>query len=460
MSRKCRATRVQSAPPLYAESKNDSKRLAPSLAPPMIGPMIVPAPADELPQSPPETAVSAANEAWNGPTPFVAEDVAGHRIEVISSGEARLKRVLELLADAETSINIIMYIFVDDVAGRQICQALIAAAERGVRVRLIIDSFGSAKLSNIYYEPLKQAGGEVIFFSKKLRSSYLIRNHQKLILIDDRIAMTGGFNLEHGYLSDAGDDIWLDLGFVIEGPTLKRAKTWCDRLFAYTRDHDGKLLKLRRIIRRWPVGKGRVRWLVGGPTERLSPWTRILRKDMIRAQKLTMAMAYFSPGQLMLRRLGQIARHGEAHFIMSGKSDNPATMGASRLLYGPLLKRGALISEFKQKMLHMKLIIIDNITYIGTANFDVRSLFINVELMIRIEDSQFAAQMRRLVGEIAVHSQVITPDLHKRRASLWTKIRWSLSYLIVGVMDYTVSRRLNFGLEKRPFSRRDSASDV
>jgi cardiolipin synthase len=425
----------------------------------MIELMLLPMASPTALQDPENAGDPAVTPTWDGPKAFVADDVAGHRIEVISSGEARLHRLLRLIADARQSIAIIMYIFVNDAAGSQICQALVAAAERGVKVRLIIDSFGSAKLSNTYYEPLKQAGGEVLFFSKKLRFSYLIRNHQKLILIDDRIAMTGGFNLEQGYLSDAGDDIWLDLGFVIEGPSVKRAKSWCDKLYAYTRDHDGKLLKLRRIIRRWPVGRGPITWLVGGPTERLSPWTRTLRKDMVRAKKLTMAMAYFSPGQLTLRKLGQIAHHGEAHFIMAGKSDNPATMGASRLLYGPLLKRGALISEFEQKMLHMKLIIIDNITYIGTANFDVRSLFINVELMIRIDNSDFADKMRRLVGEIAVHSQVITPDLHKRRASLWTKFRWSLSYLIVGVMDYTVSRRLNFGLEKRPFSRRSKAPE-
>lgn len=395
----------------------------------------------------------------NSPASFTLQDVAGHRIEVLTRGSARLQRLLQLLGEAKNSITIIMYIFVDDEAGSQICEALVAAARRGVKVRLIIDSFGSSKLSDAFHEPLAQAGGEICFFSRKIGSSYLIRNHQKLILIDDRVAMTGGFNLEQGYLSDKGDEIWLDLGFVIEGPTLKRAKSWCEKIYAYTRDHDGKLLKLRRIIRRWPVGKGRVRWLVGGPTERLSPWARTLRKDLLHAKNLTMAMAYFSPGQLLLRRLGQISRRGEAKFIVAGKSDNPATVGASRLLYGYLMKRGASIFEYERHMLHMKLIIIDNVTYIGTANFDVRSLFINVELMVRIEDSEFASHMRALADKLADKSQIITPELHQRRASFWTKIRWSLSYLIVGVMDYSVSRRLNFGLEKRPFSRRKGAGE-
>jgi cardiolipin synthase len=392
--------------------------------------------------------------AFDGPASFIAEDIAGHRIEILTSGEQRLAKLLTHIASAKTSINIIMYIFADDDAGRAICAALVSAAARGVQVRAIIDRFGSSLLPPHFYDALHDAGGKICFFSRQWRSSYLIRNHQKLILIDGRTAITGGFNIENDYLMDDGPSRWLDLGLIVTGPSLSRLRKWCDRLFTYTTEHDGKILKLRRIIRHWPVSKNSVSWLVGGPTERLSPWTKTLKRDMNRAKRIDVAMAYFSPGQGMLRRLGRIAKQGTARFLLSGKSDNPATIGASRLLYGFLLKRGASISEYSQRRFHMKLIVIDDITYIGTANFDVRSLFINVELMLRVSDSSFAADMRQLLDHIEAQSTEITAEIHKNRAGFLTRLRWLLSYMIVGVMDYTVSRRLNFGLGQKPYRDR------
>src|SRR3546814_11584075 len=98
----------------------------------------------------------------------------------------------------------------------------------------------------------------------------------------------------------------------------------------------------------------------------------------------TLFRSYFSPGQGMLRRLGRVARRGRARFVMAGKSDNPATIGASRLLYGYLLRKTATIWEYRPCRLHMKLIVVDDVVYIGSAHFDVRSLFVNVELLVRI----------------------------------------------------------------------------
>lgn len=390
----------------------------------------------------------------SGPPSFTAMDISGHQIDIITSGSERLHKLLTLLNGAQRSIDLIMYIFANDEAGQQVQAALMAAAARGVRLRIILDRFGSSTLSASFYEPLRAAGASLCFFSKRWRSSYLIRNHQKLILIDNEIVMTGGFNIAHSYLNDHSADRWLDLGVVVTGPSVIRVRKWCEQLYAYTSHDDGKILKLRRLIRRWPISRSKVSWLIGGPTERLSPWARALKRDVLQARTIDMAMAYFSPGQGMLRRLGHIARTGSAHFIMAGKSDNAATIGASRLLYGYLLKRGARIAEYSRNPFHMKLIVIDDITYVGSANFDVRSLFLNVEIMLRVVDHDFAANMRRLIHNVTIESDIITPELHRSRAGLLTRLRWLLSFMIVSVMDYTVSRRLNFGLGENPYRDR------
>lgn len=373
-------------------------------------------------------------------------DVAGHRLDVIADGERRLERLLADLADATRSIDMIMYIFAADEAGSRVLDAMTAAARRGVRVRAVIDSFGSSELSDSLFDALRSAGGSVTFFSRRWRYSYLIRNHQKLILIDDRIAITGGFNIAAPYLSDGSNHCWFDMGLWVCGPSVASMARWFGAIHDYSVHHDGKLLLLRRMIREWPVEAGPVSWLVGGPTQRLSPWARAVRADLDQARQLDMAMAYFSPGQGMLRRLGRVARRGRARFVMAAKSDNAATIGASRLLYGYLLRKRAEIWEYQPCRLHMKLIVIDDIVYIGTANFDIRSLFLNVEVMIRIADRGFADRMRDFIARMRPDCEEITRASHKARAGWLTRLRWTLAWFVVGAVDYTVSRKLNFGL--------------
>ncbi len=373
-------------------------------------------------------------------------DVAGHRLEVIVDGDQRLDRILALLSGAIRSIDIIMYIFEHDGAGTRVLDAMTAAAQRGVRVRAVIDSFGSSDISDSIFAPLRGAGGSVTFFSRHWRSSYLVRNHQKLLLIDETVAVTGGFNIATPYLGTQPGNCWFDLGIVVRGPSVARMVAWFAEIHDFTVNNDGKLLMLRRLIREWPVDTGPVTWLVGGPTQRLSPWARAVRTDLTGARQLDMVMAYFSPGQGMLRRLGRVARHGRARFIMAAKSDNAATIGASRLLYGYLLRKRAQIWEYQPCKLHMKLIVIDDVVYVGTANFDMRSLFVNVEVMLRVADAGFAQQMRGFIAAQQDDCDDITPAAHKARAGWLTRLRWTLAWFVVGVADYTVSRRLNFGL--------------
>lgn len=379
-------------------------------------------------------------------TPALNADVAGHQFEVIIDGELRMERLIALLAGAIHRIDLVMYMFEHDSAGMRVLDALTAAARRGVRVRAVIDSFGSSNMSDHIFAPLRDAGGSVTFFSRRWRSTYLIRNHQKLLLIDRSVAMTGGFNISAPYLTRQNPNSWHDLAIIVRGPSLARLVEWFEEIYDYSLNHDGKLLMLRRLIREWPVEAGPVSWLVGGPTQRLSPWARTLRADLKGAGRLDMAMAYFSPGQGMLRQLGRVAKRGKARFVMAAKSDNAATIGASRLLYGYLLRKRAKVWEFRPCRLHMKLIVIDDIVYVGTANFDMRSLFMNVELMLRVADAGFAQQMRGLLDEMEPDCDMITPKVHRARGTWLTRLRWIIAWFVVGVADYTVSRRLNFGL--------------
>lgn len=377
-------------------------------------------------------------------------EIDGHQAQILADANSRLERYISLIDDAAQSVEIIIYILDDDAVGRRVREALVRAASRGIAVRIIVDSFGSGDTGAEFFSPLRHAGGDVAFFSRRWRSSYLIRNHQKMLLVDGRTVFLGGFNLADGYFDNASATGWSDLGIVLAGPQVAAMSDWFDQLFAFTRNSDGKWLTFRRLLRRWhdmhrPVGM--LQWLVGGPTERLSPWARSIRTDLAVGRRVDMVMAYFSPGQGMLRRMGRAARRGSVRLITAAKSDNGATIGAARLLYRYLLRKRVTILEYQPQRLHMKLIVVDDSVYIGSANFDMRSLFVNLELMLRIEHVGLAAQARELIDAIAGESEMVTRDWIAERGGWLTRLRWVLSWFVVSTLDYTVARRLNFGLE-------------
>ena len=169
-----------------------------------------------------------------------------------------------------------------------------------------------------------------------------------------------------------------------------------------------------------------------------------LKRDLQHAKVIDIVAAYFSPTQTILRRLAKAARNGgEVRLVLAGKTDNNATIGAARILYGYLLKRSVQICEFQPRLLHAKMLVIDNACYIGSANLDIRSLFINKELMVRIDDAGLAAYLRTLAYNLAQQSEKQTAQLHRNRLSWFTRLHWSLAYLLVNSVDYNIGRRIS-----------------
>jgi cardiolipin synthase len=381
---------------------------------------------------------------YSDPPPF-SLDVHGHALTFYPGGPDRLDALLAMIGQAKHSLKLCFYIFSEDKSGRLVRDALVLAAGRGVAVTLIVDRFGSDARA-IFFAPLRQAGGTFLFFSPRLSATYLIRNHQKMVIADGEEAMLGGFNVADDYFARPVDGGWHDLGMRIVGPCVARLENWFDELLAWTADNQSQLLAMRRLVRDWDPGEGPFQLLIGGPTKFLSNWARRVSRDLSRAWRLDMVMAYFAPAPLMLRKIGRIGRGANARILLPNKSDNGATIGASRLLYKPLIKRGVKIWEFLPTKLHTKLIVVDNVVYIGSGNFDVRSLYLNLEVMLRIEDAALAERMRAYVTEQLPASQRITQAIDRSHRTLFNRIRWGLSWFLVTVVDYSITRRLNLGL--------------
>ncbi len=376
--------------------------------------------------------------------PFEAT-VAGNQLRFLPSGPDRLAALLAMIDGAATSLRILFYIFAADRAATRVRDAIVAAAARGIKVDMLIDGFGSSQTPDAFFAPIRAAGGRVQIFGTRLTPQYLIRNHQKLVIADGRCVLFGGFNVADGYFAPADDPRgWRDLGVQLSGPMVAPAIDWFDGLMRWMDRPRPRFRDLRALVRRGETALGPLQWVVGGPTAQLSPWARCLRRDLSGARRLWGSVAYFAPNAAMLRRIGRIARRGgEVRLVLPARSDNGATVGAARLLYGFLLKRGAMVSEFAPAMLHCKLLVIDDAVLVGSANLDMRSLYINMELMLRVEDRALADHCRTLIAAQEGESTRITPALHAARATPFSRLRWALSWLLVSVIDYSITRRFN-----------------
>jgi cardiolipin synthase len=373
--------------------------------------------------------------------------VEGNHLDLLTGGKDRLEALIALIDGAESSLRLLYYIYAADEAGREVRDALDRALKRGVTIALIVDGFGSSA-SPEFFAGIRAAGADICRFLPKLGRRYLLRNHQKLALADEKIAIIGGFNIQNDYFDDAHG--WRDLGLRIEGPAAARLAGYFDSLQRWTHREGSRLRDLRHALTRWSEsdGGGKACWLLGGPMRRLNPWARALRSEIASAVRIDMIAAYFAPTPRMLRAIERVGkRGGQARIVTAAKSDNNATIAAARHTYHRLLRRKVRIFEYQPTKLHTKLFVIDDAVHIGSANFDVRSLFLNLEVMLRIEDEAFADYMRAYVDHEIAHSEAITRASHDK-ATWWDRVRWSWAYWLVAVVDGKVTRRLSFGVDR------------
>ncbi len=373
--------------------------------------------------------------------------VAGHDLHLVHAPEDRLAAVLQTIESARSAVRMFFYMFGDDATGKEVLAALVEAAERGAKVQLIIDSFGSSDISDRFFDPLIAAGGQYHSFSTRKGFGYFIRNHQKILIADEAHALVGGFNITDQYFGRKEDESWEDLGLIVSGPEVPRLTDYFDELDGISEGGKVRYRGVRDVIRNWRPGIGEIQWLLGGPTNRISPWALTFKRSLETGKSFDIVSAYFSPSQTILRRIARVARRNKgSRLIMAGKTDNGATIPAARLLYRYLLRRKTQIYEFQPRPLHMKLMVIDDAVYIGSANLDVRSLFINLEIMVRVKDAGFAAHARELIDGLVAQSEEQTRVLLKSRDSWWSRFKAGVAYFLVNSVDYTVGRRIKFGL--------------
>jgi len=327
------------------------------------------------------------------PRPPAPPHAAGN-FQWLRSGAVALAAMLEAIVAARTSIRLEMYTIAPGPLGEKFLAALAAAAQRGVRVRVLADGVGSHSLNAAFWQPLLLAGGEHRYFKLPGLGRFGLRDHRKLLLCDDTRAIIGGVNIGPAYDGDGVNAGWRDMAVQFHGALARDLGATFDEMFALAKFKHSRFAWLRHAIHQRRLEAGHATILLTAPGWRSTPLRRSITRDFRNAESIRIMMAYFLPTGRVLRALcGATKRGAKVQIILARQSDMPLTRMAARSLYSRLLQSGVEIYEYLPQILHAKLMIVDEkIIYAGSANLDVRGLRLNYELSLRVENQRLAAE--------------------------------------------------------------------
>ena len=338
--------------------------------------------------------------------------VGGNRVKLMVTGEDDFKALEEHIRGAKHQIHITTFILGRDETGRRLVQLLAERAAAGVKVRLLLDAFGSFLASHGFVEPLRKAGGEVGRFMPVLpfgsRTSANLRNHRKLAIFDHTTALIDGRNLAREYMGAVPfRKRWRDLGAVIEGPAAALLNEvfiadWC---FA-TRQSSEKLHAEIPAHVIEPRGTGALQVVPSGPDVPGDPLYEGIIAMIQEAEKsVWIVTPYFIPDDVLLRSLIVKARAGrEVTLVLPEKSNHPVTDFARRYYTRELRRAGGRILLYPKVMLHAKAVIVDErVALFGSANFDLRSLVVNFEIGVLAHSPAEVALLKDWAAELMRH---------------------------------------------------------
>jgi len=358
-----------------------------------------------------------------------------------STGDELFPEMLAAMDAAQSSISFEIYIYRPSPIGERFRDALIRAQQRGVQVRVLVDAVGSFELPGNFWEPLQKAGGEVRWFNPLALKRIWIRNHRKLLVCDGRAGFIGGFNIAPEYEGDGVTRGWFDIGLRIEGPLTAELASSFEEMFARAEFRHKHFPRWRKSTARKAVAGPDEQILFSGPGRGPNPIQRALRADLDMARDVRIISAYFLPPRRLRRQLRRIVRRGgRVRLILAGKSDVFLSQLAGRSLYRRLLRGGVEIFEYQPQILHAKLVVADEIAYAGSANLDQRSLRINYELMLRLQNPETVAQARELFDERLKNCRRIELETWRKSRSLWERIKQRLACWLLVRFDPWVAR--------------------
>jgi cardiolipin synthase len=382
----------------------------------------------------------------------------GNRIDLLIGGRDYFPRLLAAIAAARASIYVETYIFELDAVGSAVTDALITAAQRGVAVHLLVDGFGSANAIAGLRQRVADSGVRLIAFRPalwwRLERRLLRRLHRKIALIDDRLAFVGGINIidDHHHPGVATGDLGPRYDFAVscEGPLVAVIAFVVKRLWwtvsgaAHQRNGESPPL-----------------WVEPSPPLADNMRAALLLRDNFRHRRtierayldaigrarttVLLANAYFLPGRRMRHALCDAARRGvRVRLLLQGRVEYRLQHDAQQSLYDELLAAGVEIYEYTASYLHAKVAVVDRASAtVGSSNIDPYSLLLAREANVAVFDARFAQQLHDELTRSIDNDAVAVQATVLRSRAWWKRAGSRLAYLIVRVLTYAATNRLD-----------------
>lgn len=317
----------------------------------------------------------------------------GHDVEVIHDG-AVFDAIERDLAGAQASIHVLVYIWEDGTASERMVQAISARARAGVECRIVVDAFGSPDFGEDVAPELEDAGCEV----RSLRpDAEIARGHRKVVVVDGRIAFTGGFGVRDEWLGTGrSEDEWRDVAVRVAGPAVRYgqhafAESWLEA--------GGQLLPASAFPELRPRGHARAAFVTSAGAPVLTRADRLTQLLIAAAdERLWIANAYFVPSETIRDQLVAKAIAGvDVRVLTAGeRSDSKTSWGVQNMHYDELTDYGVRVWEYQPGMMHAKTMVIDrDVSLVGTINLDPLSLRELDENAVVIDDCPTNEELAR-----------------------------------------------------------------
>jgi cardiolipin synthase A/B len=352
-------------------------------------------------------------ESYGVPPP-----TAGNRIELVTSGVDAYRKLIQLIEQARSSIHITTYILGCDEGSQALIDCLIERADAGVSIRMLLDDVGSWRVRRRMLAPLIAAGAKVAYFMPMLhipfRGRANLRNHRKLIIVDGKIALTGGMNLAWPYIGPPGSQgLWRDLSVVVEGPAVLEMQALFASDWRFTTDRDPTVLDPpSQEPPAMSMESSVIQVVPSGPDVAGDPlYESLLALIFAARDRIWIVTPYFVPDEMLARALTLAARRGVDVRLIVPLRSNHLTADLARAGYmRDLHMAGGQVLLYTPVMLHAKAVVFDDsLAVIGSANMDMRSLFLNYEMALYVSTPAHVAQVADWAQALMADSKIELP---------------------------------------------------
>ena len=324
---------------------------------------------------------------------------ANNQVTIYHEDEQNFNAILAAVEQAREHIHLEYYIFQPDDTGRQLQDALIAKAQEGIEVRLLVDYIGCWHWPAAFRRKFTDNGVKVAFFLPMIplrgRLRVNFRNHRKILVVDGRIGFTGSQNIGDEYRGRLARYIWRDTHMQIVGPAVHQLQEIFIEDWHYATRED--LVDDAYFPDIPPAGEQTVQVIASGPDSDARVMHHLLLSAVAGARtRVAVLTPYFAPDTTMILALQSAAYRGvRVQLLVPGHSNHRLTLWAGRSFYKELNDAGVEVYEYDKKLLHSKVVVVDNAwALVGSANMDQRSFRINFEVTSILYDEVLADDLR------------------------------------------------------------------